>query len=291
MSSERHTIMFNSSDITANENNNPSAAPNAPTAPANGMQPPAAPPPAAVSQSGASGIGQILDGIIVERENWEVTAFTTSNRLLYGILQRCYELDGGMKKKQQYLDLNDYCTQRGIGFNSSTDTLAKLVKCVFSVDRRRVSTYVTALRAAKQSKVPSADLAQWLEDNGGVQEISLKHSLTYKSDKERAKAGLSVVLNQPVLGKVSGDELAKRYDASKCEDVVLFVAKHNANGEFEIHALIQNTTVLIAALASYYAKTVEVQKEQSKAAVAVIQQQQKLEAVTAVSALVEKLAA
>jgi hypothetical protein len=274
--------MYNPSDITANENNTPSAVQNVPTASADFIQPPAPPASVAAPQPVASGIGQILDGIIAERENWEATAFTTSNRMLYGILQRCYELEGGIKKGQ-HSDLNDYCTQRGIGFNSSTDTLAKLVKCVFSVDRRRVSTYVTALRAAKQAKVPTSDLAQWLEASGGVQEISLKHSPNYKSDRERAKAGLSVVLNQPVLGKVSGDELAKRYDASKCEDVVLFVAKHNANGEFEIRALIQNNTALNAALASYYTKTAVEQTAQRKVAAAAIVQQQGLDVVRSVA--------
>src|SRR5665213_563909 len=131
-----------------------------------------APAPDSTAQSAVhttGNIGNILDQLNSQRENWEASAYKTSNQMLYGILQKCYRLERSMQRSQ-YSELNDYCKQREIGYNSSTDTIAKIIKCVFPVDRRRVSTYVTALRAAKQKEGESQNQADWLERHGGVQE-------------------------------------------------------------------------------------------------------------------------
>jgi hypothetical protein len=44
------------------------------------------------------------------------------------------------------------------------------------VDRRRLSTYSLVLREAIKQKVLATQLAEWIEQNGGIQEIRLSQS-------------------------------------------------------------------------------------------------------------------
>src|SRR5665213_2922307 len=178
-------------------------------------------------------IQQRLEDLSKQREKWEVNVFKTSNQMLYGILQQCYVLEKSMGT-EQYSELNNYCTQHDIAFNSSTKAIAKIIKCVFSIDRRRVSTYVTALRAAKENDISSEELSAWLEENGGVQEISLRRSTNYKPDAQRVVEATHIVMHQPVLATVASAELTAMYKFKSSEDAVLLLASLNPNGQFEI---------------------------------------------------------
>ena len=235
-------------------------------------------------------IGNILGQLNSQRENWEASAYKTSNQMLYAILQQCYQLERSMQRSQ-YSELNDYCKQRGIGYNSSTDTIAKIIKCVFPVDRRRVSTYVTALRAAMQHDVEIQNLADWLERNGGVQEINLRRSANYKTDTERAAEAKQVVMHQPVLATVTSVELTALYSLKSSEDTVLLLASHNANGQFEIRQLIQTESAIKAVLSSYYPKAVEKKQAQDTVQTAASQQQQTLDTLNSVASHISAKAA
>src|ERR1039458_6992571 len=43
-------------------------------------------------------MGNILDHLNSQRENWEASAYKTSNQMLYGILQKCYQLERSMQR-------------------------------------------------------------------------------------------------------------------------------------------------------------------------------------------------
>jgi len=185
-----------------------------------------------------------------EAQQWEQTAYRTANEKLYEILARCYAYERTFDR-QEMDKLNEYCRHHNVAFNDNTQLMAKIVKCVFSVDRRRVSTYVLALRSAKQHGVKPDQLAAWLKQQGGVQEVSLKRNPNYKTTKERAEIARSTVFTQPVLATVSGENLIRAFN-SELGPEVLLVATRNADNTFSIHRLIQKSGAMNAALSSVF---------------------------------------
>jgi hypothetical protein len=229
-----------------------------------------APAPDSTAQSAVhttGNIGNILGQLISQRENWEASAYKTSNQMLYGILQRCYELDGKLTLPSEHIQLNDYCLERGIRNPKGTKTIAKIVKCVFPIDRRRVCTYVNALRAAKQQHVNAAEVATWLEDNGGVQQISLTRSTEVKTLGERASFAHSVVFSGEPLATVSTAALDRQWDdkyqTQDNVDAVVLLAQRNNDGTYGIYKLVQSKGVVNAALNSCYTKAEQTHQQQT----------------------------
>ena len=66
-----------------------------------------------------------------------------------------------------------------IAVNKNSHTLIKIVKCVFGTNKRRVSAYSIVLRTALFNKVKSADIADFVRNNGGVEEIRLAKNGLY----------------------------------------------------------------------------------------------------------------
>jgi hypothetical protein len=198
-------------------------------------------------------VHQQMDKLRNEAQNWEQTAYRTANEMLYAILAKCYEFEQTFDSKNLYL-LNEYCNQHNVAFTANTHALAKIVKCVFTADRRRVSTYVLALRSAKQHRVKSSDLVEWLKEQGGVQEISLKRSPNYKTASQRAELARENAFT-PVLATVGGEQLVAKYDKGFGSEVLL-VASYNSDNTFSIHRLIQKGGAINAALSSLYPATV-----------------------------------
>ena len=141
------------------------------------------------SQATASGVVSILEAWTAQRERWENTELAASHGRLYAILTRCYEFYLAMKfdptksVRTQLVDgLEQFIKGRGLRIQSNTHDMVKVVKAVFGDDRRRVSAYAMALRAAlvaghevgaKTSHIPADQLTAWIVLKGGVEEIRL----------------------------------------------------------------------------------------------------------------------
>lgn len=214
-----------------------------------------------------SDFDKALNGIIAERVSWEQNEFDRSNKKLYAILKTCYAMFQTMNStdaeaKAYKLAFNEFCERNHFNFKGSTHLTAKIVHCVFGDDRRRVSNYGTALRIAAEKKVTHSDFISFIETCGGVEEVR-RDKKAGKSPKDRAKAG-KASLHGEVLGSVSSELLNSKFDASAYTDAVLLLATKEDDGSFAIRRVIQNSTVITAALASL-AK--DVQKEAEKTVV------------------------
>lgn len=191
-----------------------------------------------------------LNALRDEAQHWDQTVFSTANEALYTLLAKCYAYERTFERKQMP-ELDTYCRQHNVPFNDNTQLMAKIVKCVFSVDRRRVSTYVLALRSAKQHGVKPDQLAAWLKQQGGVQEVSLMRNPNYKTTKQRAEIARATVFTQPTLTTVASEKLTALFNDELGPDVLL-VATHNADNTFSIHRLIQKSGAMNAALSSVF---------------------------------------
>ena len=190
-----------------------------------------------------------------KRQQWESTAYRTSNQQLYAVLADCLAYGEALptaEAKQRAKDLEEFFKLRDIDVKSDSPLLTRVVKAVFGdVDRRRVSTYSLVLRTAQMEGVAAGLLAGWIEGRGGVQEVKLSRSATYVSPKDKAEQAKSTLSALPNLA-VAKDKLAELADADfvGCECVLL--AEQQADGSFHIKALTRSGSAVKAALTALY---------------------------------------
>jgi len=116
------------------------------------------------------------------RISWETVELAQSNNRLYSILKQAYSFYLVMKqdadkevRKAKLEAMEAFIADKGYtnSFGATTHDMTRVVKCVFGVDRRRVSAYSIALREALRQEVGAEDLVAFLQDNGGVEQIRM----------------------------------------------------------------------------------------------------------------------
>ena len=201
-----------------------------------------------------------LKNLVNQREQWETTLYRKSNQMFYGILQDCAALNHSMignekEAKERRAALNEFIEQKGYRFTESTPVITKVVKCVFGVDRRRVSAYSLVLREAIKQSVLLKDLPKWIEANGGVEQIRLSKAPNAKTPKQKAQAAQKVMATAEVLCAAKSRALSKLADVEfEGKDCVL-LATQQADGSFAIRAVVRSKGAVNAALVSYATQT------------------------------------
>jgi hypothetical protein len=129
-----------------------------------------------------------------------------------------------------------------------------VVKAVFGdVDRRRLSTYSLVLREAIKQQVLAVNLAEWIEQNGGVQEIRLGQSATYIKPSAKAEIAKQAFGSLPELATVKSESLALLADADFIGECCVLVAEQGADGKFAVRGFTRAGGAVTAAFAALYA--------------------------------------
>ncbi|MDF9789218.1 hypothetical protein [Polynucleobacter sphagniphilus] len=212
-----------------------------------------------------------LKSLETARISWETTELAASNNRLYSILQQAYSFYLVMKqdsskdvRKEKLAAMEAFIEERGYtnSFGSTTHDMTRVVKCVFGVDRRRVSAYSIALREALRQEVGATDLIVFLEQNGGVEQVRMGGtkplSLTKRAELVKAE------VCEAVISTVKFDALAVKANADWNDKQVVLVATYLPTGEFEINAVVKHEGAVKTALAAYY--TLAKAKEREEAA-------------------------
>ena len=218
-----------------------------------------------VSLADITGPALNLEAMETARISWEGNELAASNKRLYSILQSSYSYYLGWKKnpnkdsrKAIANDLEKFMKQRGYPTLSNSHDMNRVVKCVFGVDRRRVSAYSIALREALRQEVSADDLIDFIEANGGVEQIRLGGTKPL-SIKNRAEQVKEEVLSAD-LGMISFDDKVFAGDPDWTDKQVVIVATYSSTGEFQANAVIRDDSAVNAALAAYCSK----QKDQAR---------------------------
>jgi len=199
---------------------------------------------------------------LVEMENnrkqWETNAYRTSNQQLYAVLADCLAYGGELpteQAKERTATLADFLVARGYAVKKESPLLTRVVKAVFgNVDRRRISTYSLVLRSAKAANVLPSNLAAWIEERGGIQEVKLSRSATFVSPKAKAATAKESLSALPNLAVVKTKELTLLADGDFVGEECVLLAEQQENGSFAIKALTRNGTAVTAALTALYSK-------------------------------------
>jgi len=194
-----------------------------------------------------------------KRIEWETTVYRTSNQALYAILAECLALGGELldvkQAKARRTALVNFCKEREYKVKQDSPILTFIVKAVFgNIDRRRISTYSLVLREAQRRNVLPTNLAEWIENNNGIQEIRLGKSATFVSAKQKAELGQTQFDTLTTLATVKVDALSELADAEKIGMGCVLLAEQQADGSFAIKAMLSNLGVVNAAYAAVYAQ-------------------------------------
>jgi hypothetical protein len=120
-----------------------------------------------------------LDALSSACGHWEQTAYKTANEGLYAILShvyQAYEVGFLGRDGKAQVALRKALVEKMAVFNmrivKGTSVLAMMLRYVFKSDRKRISRYVKAIIAANSHGVRSSQLADWLRESGGIDEVS-----------------------------------------------------------------------------------------------------------------------
>ena len=201
--------------------------------------------------------------------NWEATELAASNKRLYSIMTDVYTYYQTMKsdpiketRAQYATDLEKFIEQRKYVFAPSSHDMTRVVKCVFGADRRRVSAYSIALREALNQEVSAKDLVDFIEQNGGVEQIRLGGTKPLSAKVRAGKVKDEVVGSE--LGVIKFDSRLVRADADWADKQVVIVATYLPTGEFQANAVIRHDSAVNAALAAYYSQQQAAAREVAK---------------------------
>jgi hypothetical protein len=206
---------------------------------------------------------KVLADLETERETWEQGAYRTSNLALYAVLAKCLAIaqaDTPELAKQRNAGLEAFYKQRGYSYKKDAPPATRVVKAVFgNVDRRRLSTYSLVLREAIKQKVLATQLAEWIEQNGGIQEIRLSQSATFVKPAAKVEQARQTFNTLPELASVKSEALTLLADADFIGECCVLLAEQAANGSFVVRGFTRAGGAVTAAFAALYA-------EQKKAA-------------------------
>lgn len=219
----------------------------------------------------ASSVEQ-LKSLETARISWETTELAQSNNRLYSILQQAYQFYLVMKqdeskdvRKEKQAALDAFIEEHGYtnSFGATTHDMTRVVKCVFGVNRRRVSAYSIALREALRQEVEAKDLIVFMQENGGVEQIRMGGTKPLSATKraELVKAEVS----EAVISKVKFDAETVKANADWVDKQVVFVATYLPTGEFEVNAVVRHDGAVKTALAAYYTLAKAKKREEAAA--------------------------
>jgi hypothetical protein len=220
----------------------------------------------ALATAHASGsVRNHFEQLAVEREAWESTVYRTNNEQLYVLLQKCFQtyqaMSGGEDEAVNLRKgLADYINTKGYKFHVGTHSLVKIVKCVFGNDRRRVSAYGIVLRTALAKNISVLDIPEFIQSQGGVEEIRLAKSPNAMTAKLKAQAGAEAVQSSN-LGVFASNSLASKLDAGNIGKSLVLIGTWQADGSIIVRSVVQHDSAVNAALACHYSATKDALKQ------------------------------
>jgi len=202
------------------------------------------------------GTAKALVQLESSRMDWEQGAYRTSNQALYTLLADCLAFCGELplsEAKQRSVALEAFYKARNYNYKQDLPLATRVVRAVFgSKDRRRISTYSIVIRQALKQRVSVTDFADWVEKNGGVQEISISKSANYVSPKTKAEIAKNNLQDKSPIGFAKSELLSHLADADKLGDMCVLLADQQADGSFGIYAVLRQDGLVKAAFTSMY---------------------------------------
>lgn len=194
--------------------------------------------------------------LVADQEIWLNGVHRTANEQLYVLLQRCYHLYSLMASdKEQNTSLKAaierHNEERNLGIDMNSHTMTNIIKVVFGADRRRASSYSTALRVALAEKVTVESLPQFFRDAGGIEEVRRKQTNGGAPKVDKVEVATLRTANV-TLAVLADGNIASVLDCGAIGKQVVLLASQDVNGALNINAVVQTDGVTKAVLTAIY---------------------------------------
>lgn len=188
-----------------------------------------------------------LDGLVVQRKQWEATDYKKANEGLYSLLASCLDV---FKSKFVNADDNNKKTLRGelsarlkadgVRVQRNTTTLTMFVRFVFGSDRKRAHGYTYVLKAAISHEVAVANLPSWIVEQGGIEEV--RRQMIVSEEAKQRKADLANAQTQVKAGIEQAEvtPLAQVRLSGVSGEYALLLAKPSPDGTVSIVGVISD---------------------------------------------------
>jgi len=190
---------------------------------------------------------QSLDALAQRREHWEATDFKKANDGLYAILADCQEVyeqkflnAGDSDQKALRADLKARLQAAGVKVQVNTTTLTMMVRFVFGSDRKRAHGYTYVIKAAISHQVSAQELASWIKDNGGIEEIKRKSVISDEAlaNREKRQAALDEVKATAETATINPLGYVEFSEALSLGEHAVLVVQPNSDGTANVVAVL-----------------------------------------------------
>lgn len=218
--------------------------------------------------------------------DWYNIEYTNSNTKLYSVFAKLYTLyetctdttTDANKQKSKWL--KEQCEKKGVQFGKKPIIQKLLINYAFFVEgveytkqQKRISSYVRVFTTATATDdVRANNIADWIVDNGGIENIRQQTSPSAMTKEQRIEEGTKLLNRFETIGTVSNDKTTQ-YASNKADEVVLLVGVLKADGsvavkhtifEKEDNSNIKGSTVIKTALCNVYSKHKEAEAKEAK---------------------------
>lgn len=191
---------------------------------------------------------QKLDALSAKRDAWEQGAFKKANDELYGLLAdtlglfQASEVTVNSTKVKAHgkeymstlrVELNTRLGSMGVKVQKNSSTLTMLVRYVFKSDRKRAHGYAQVLGAAIQDGIKPAELANYIANAGGIEEIKRRMVLSADALAKREQVANATSSVKTDVERAALNPIATAQVATEGEYAVL-LAKPRADGFVDI---------------------------------------------------------
>lgn len=125
-----------------------------------------------IDRKNADRLIAVIQELQKNRKAWEEGAYKTSNDQLYAILAQCHvvleQLRGSQKLRKAFTKSLE---RLGFQLRTNTSLELKVMRSVFDKENNRIYAYVRVLQIAKSDLPKDQEFAEWIGDNGGIEEI------------------------------------------------------------------------------------------------------------------------
>jgi len=194
----------------------------------------------------------ILDELLTvndEQKKWTLGAYKKENEGLYAILQSCYRIVRQIRESNIGVrnELDNLLKEHQITFNKGTSIEAKVIRCAFGIDSakdKRVFKYKRVLERAFTDEIPEAELAQWISDGNGIENVqSKKEQERVDAAAKRVNEEITKAYSMAMLAPQVAIEKAKPSTGNLANMSVALVRHNKANGTNEIIGLSDSNAI------------------------------------------------
>lgn len=182
-----------------------------------------------------------LNGLRNRRVAWEKTDYKKANEGLYALLADCLAVfedkfvnAAEADKKGLRNELAAKLKADGVKVQNNTTTLTMFVRFVFGSDRKRAHGYAYVLKAAISQSVAANELPDYINKQGGIEEIKRKMVVSEKTLQKREQIAVAKTEVQQAIEQAAIKPLAKIKLANITGDFAVLLAKPGADGEVAV---------------------------------------------------------